>query len=312
MGCKKSPRVVLCAYSEVGAVCLETLLRLKANVAGVFTYKDNPEENVWFRSVEKIAAKARIPIYTPEGFETPEERERLLALRPDLLLSCYYRHLLPKILLEAPSLGAYNMHGSLLPRYRGRACINWAILKGETEAGVTLHVMTEAPDKGDIVGQEKVPLPRYYTALDLSMDCAAAAGRLLRRSWKPLLSGNPPRIPQDQSRASYFGGRKPEDGRIHWKASAEEIYNLVRGVTRPWPGAFTTWKGKKLFLWWGYPRPEKTSASPGEILSLNPLEIATGEGIFVAETLQMEGGPERTAISWGEGERIAPGQKLGE
>ena len=311
MSSKRSPRVVLCAYSEVGAVCLETLLRLKANIAGIYTYRDDPKENVWFRSVEAMAKKARIPVHIPEGFENPRDVEELLKLKPELLLSCYYRHLLPPPLLEAPSLGAWNMHGSLLPKYRGRACINWALLKGETETGVTLHAMTEAPDKGDILGQEIVPIPRHYTALDLSRDCAAAAGRLLRRSWKPLLSGNPPRTPQDQSRASYFGGRKPEDGRIDWKASAEEIYNLLRAVTRPWPGAFTFREGKKVFLWWGYPRPEETSGSPGEILSLDPLEIATGKGILVAETLQTEGGPEQTGVAWGKTEKISSGQKLG-
>jgi methionyl-tRNA formyltransferase len=308
---KKNPRVVLCAYSEVGAVCLETLLRLKTNLAGVFTYADDPEENTWFRSVGGIATKVRIPVYTPEGFENPEDQNILLNLKPDLLLSCYYRHLLPRELLEAPSLGAWNMHGSLLPKYRGRACINWALLKGETETGVTLHAMTEKPDQGDILGQERVPIPRHYTALDLSLDCAAAAGRLLRRSWKDLLSGNPPRMPQDLSQGSSFGGRKPEDGRIDWNASAEEIYNLVRAVTRPWPGAFTTWKGEKLFVWWGYPRPEKTTGSPGEILSLDPLEIATGEGVFVIETVQPQGGAEQTGKAWGKDKKIPSPDRLG-
>jgi methionyl-tRNA formyltransferase len=307
---KGSPRVVLCAYSEVGAVCLETLQRLRANLVGVFTYRDNPKEQAWFRSVEDLAAKARIPVYTPEGFEDPREIEKLLTLQPDILFSCYYRHLLPQILLEAPPLGAWNMHGSLLPKYRGRACINWALIKGETETGVSLHAMTEKPDQGDIVDQERVLIPRHYTALDLSLDCASAAGRVLRRSWKNLLSGNPPRTPQNPSQASYFGGRRPEDGRIDWQAPAEEIYNLVRAVTRPWPGAFTTWKGKKLFLWWGYPRKEASSGTPGEILSLDPLEIATGEGIFVAETLQSQDGPEQTAKAWGESQKLECGSIL--
>ena len=307
---KKNPRVVLCAYSEVGAVCLETLLRLKANLVGVFTYADDPEENTWFRSVETIAKKAQIPVYTPEGFDNPEDCRRLLELKPDLLLSCYYRHLLPKELLEAPSLGAWNMHGSLLPKYRGRACINWALLKGEIETGVTLHAMTEKPDQGDILGQERVPIPRYYTGLDLSLGCAAAAGRLLRRSWKSLLSGNPSCTPQDLGQASYFGGRKPEDGRIDWSASAEEIYNLVRAVTQPWPGAFTTWGEKKLFIWWGYPRPEKATGAPGEIFSLDPLEITTGEGVFVIETVQPQGGAEQTAKAWVKNQNIACGSIL--
>ena len=147
--------------------------------------------------------------------------------------------MLPMPLLRKARLGAWNMHGSLLPKFRGRAPLNWAILKGETETGVTLHEMTEKPDAGRIVDQQAVPIGPDETAVEVFHKMTEAADKVLRRSIKDLVSGNPKFRPNDLSRGSYFGRRRPEDGRIDWSKSAKEIHDLVRAVAPPFPGAFT-------------------------------------------------------------------------
>ena len=147
------------------------------------------------------------------------------------------------------------MHGSLLPAFRGRSPVNWAILQGATETGASLHYMTEKPDAGDLVDQERVPIGPEDDALIVSRRVADAAAMVLARSLPRLKAGDAPRIPLDLSKGSYFGGRKPEDGLIDWTRSAKEIHDLVRAVTKPWPGAFTDVFGKKVTIW-------KTRLSP--------------------------------------------------
>ena len=147
--------------------------------------------------------------------------------------------MLPMPLLRKARLGAWNMHGSLLPKFRGRAPLNWAILKGETETGVTLHEMVEKPDAGRIVDQQAVPIGPDENAVEVFHKMTEAADKVLRRSIKDLVSGNPKFRPNDLSRGSYFGRRRPEDGRIDWSKSAKEIHDLVRAVAPPFPGAFT-------------------------------------------------------------------------
>jgi methionyl-tRNA formyltransferase len=196
--------------------------------------------------------------------------------------------------LNIPRLGAFNMHGSLLPRYRGRVPINWAVLHGEKETGVTLHHMVKRADAGDIVDQETVPIGPEDTAQDVFRKAVKAASLVLERQLDGLLQGTAPRRKQDESRATYFGGRKPEDGRIDWTQSAERIYNLIRAVTHPYPGAFTTAGGEKLFVWRA--RPVKgTEEKPGQVVSLNPLRIATGSGSIEILTLQWSGKSEEDA-----------------
>ncbi len=219
-------------------------------------------------------------------------------LRPDFLFSVYYRHMLKRPLLDLPRLGALNLHGSLLPKYRGRVPVNWVLVNGETETGVTLHYMEEKADRGDIVAQKPVPITPEDTAFTLFAKMTAAAESLMRETYPLLRAGRAPRKPQDHSQASYFGGRRPEDGRIDWRKSALEIYNLVRAVTHPYPGAFTTLDGRKLFIWWGRalasppslgqpPAGEVAAALPGE-----GLLGAAGEGHFLVERAQFEGEPE--------------------
>ncbi len=271
------PSILVFAYSDVGYECLDFLIENDEYILAVITHEDDPDEETWFRSVSSLAEQNEIPVHTPASVNSPGWIQRIRSWQPDLIFSFYYRRLIDEEILAVPRLGAYNMHGSLLPKYRGRAPINWAVLHGETESGVTLHRMIARADAGDIVDQEKVPIGPDETAHDVMQKCTAAARTVLSRSIEAIESGSPPLWPQDESQATTFGGRTPEDGRIDWTRSAQEIYNLVRAVTQPYPGAFTELNGKRLFVWWAKPLPA-AEGEPGRILSFDPLVVATGSG----------------------------------
>jgi methionyl-tRNA formyltransferase len=271
------PAILVFAYHDVGYECLDALIQNDEYVLAVITHKDDPEEEIWFRSVAGLAKKYGIPFHTPASVNSPDWIERIRSWAPDLILSFYYRDMIREEILAIPRLGAFNMHGSLLPRYRGRAPINWAVLRGEKETGVTLHHMVKSADAGDIVDQERVPIGPEDTARDVFEKCTKAARLVLERQIDALTAGTAPRRKQDESQATTFGGRKPGDGRIDWTAGAETIYNLIRAVTRPYPGAFTFADGKKLFIWWAKPIPGEGGA-PGQVLSVDPLLVATGSG----------------------------------
>ena len=237
-------RAVVFAYHNVGVRCLSVLLAHNVEIALVVTHRNQPGENIWFDSVEHLARLHAIPVATPEDPNTPEFRTRLATLVPDFLFSFYYRLMLKPELLALAKAGALNLHGSLLPRYRGRVPVNWAVIRGERETGATLHYMVEKPDAGDIVSQQAVPILPDDTALEVFNKVVVAAEVALDRALPDLLAGRAPRQPQDLSQGSYFGGRRPEDGRIDWRQGAVEIHNLVRGVAPPYPGAFTQAQGK--------------------------------------------------------------------
>ena len=237
---------VVFAYHNVGVRCLSVLLAHGVDVALVVTHRDNPKENIWFASVAELAALHGIPVITPDNPNTPEVVEQIRALQPDFFFSFYYREMLKRELLEIPKRGALNMHGSLLPKYRGRVPVNWAIIKGETEAGSTLHYMTEKPDNGDIVAQQAVPILPNDTALEVFQKVTVAAEMALNNCLPDLLTGRAQAAKQDLSQGAYFGGRKAEDGIIDWSKSAQEIHNLVRAVAPPYPGATTQLLGKPM------------------------------------------------------------------
>ena len=214
-------RVIFMGYSNIGHICLEVLIELcrqfHDDIVAVVTHEDNPREQIWFKSVQELALAHNLPVYTPEDPNEPAFVEFLRSLDPDLLFSCYYRLMLKPPILDIPTMGALNLHGSLLPRYRGRCPVNWVLVHGEPLTGVTLHYMEAKPDCGDMVAQAQVPITPEDTALTLSDKLTAAAGQLMRQTYPLLRMDLAPRIRQDQSRASYFGGRSPEDGRIDWQ-----------------------------------------------------------------------------------------------
>ncbi len=240
---------VVFAYHNVGVRCLQVLLAQGVDVRLVVTHEDSAGETIWFASVRSLAEELGLPVITPDDPNTDDVAQRVRAARPDFLFSFYYRHMLKLPLLQIPSRGAYNMHGSLLPKYRGRAPVNWAIINGATGTGATLHVMAEKPDAGAIVDQVAVPILPNDTAREVFDKVVVAAEMTLHRCLPALLDDSATLMPQDLSQGSYFGGRKAEDGRIDWTLPAHDIHNLVRGVTRPYPGAFSDTAKGRLMLW---------------------------------------------------------------
>lgn len=274
-------RVLFFGYSEVGYEALSLLFERGDNVVALITHEDNPHEKIWFKTPAVAARERGLPVFTPESVNTPEWRERIAALQPDLILSVYYRHMIGTKILALPRLGAWNVHGSLLPNYRGRAPINWAVLHGEPRIGMTLHRMVKSADAGAIVDREGVDIGPRDTAEQAFRKVLPCARRVLARQMDALLAGRAIETPQDDARATYFGGRKPEDGRIAWTQTSRQIFNLIRAVTDPYPGAFADVNGVRLMVWWAEPDSPATQGkrgTPGEVLSVSPLVVATGDG----------------------------------
>lgn len=238
-------RAIVFAYHNVGVRCLSVLLAHGVDVVRVVTHQDSPNETIWFDSVAELAARHGIPVITPDEPNDPSVVAELTALQPDFVFSFYYRLMLKAPLLALPRQGAWNMHGSLLPKYRGRVPVNWAIIHGERETGATLHRMLEKPDAGDIVAQQAVPILPDDTAFEVFNKVTLAAEMALDRALPDLLAGRAAATPQDLAAGSYFGGRKAEDGRIDWTRPAAEVHNLIRAVAPPYPGAYSdTPKGR--------------------------------------------------------------------
>jgi methionyl-tRNA formyltransferase len=233
-------RAVVFAYHNVGARCLRVLLAGGVDVPLVVTHDDDPAETRWFERVADVAHDLSLPCVAPADVNAPDVVRRVAALAPDFVFSFYFRQMLGPPILAAAGRGALNLHGSLLPHYRGRAPINWAILRGERRTGATLHHMAAKPDAGDIVAQQAVPILPDDTARDVFDKVTVAAEICLDGVLPALIAGTAPRRPNDIARGSYFGGRTPEDGRIDWRKPAVEIHNLVRAVAPPYPGALTS------------------------------------------------------------------------
>ncbi len=239
-------RAVVFAYSEVGVRCVQALLAQGVEIPLLFTHVDDPGEHQWFGSVRQMAEAHGVKVVAPDNPNTPEWIAAGQAASPDFLFSFYYRYMLDKAWLNVPRHGALNMHGSLLPKYRGRAPVHWAILNGESATGASLHYMLEKPDAGALVDQESVPILANDTALDVSLKVAAAAEQVLKRSLPALAAGKALARPLDLAAGSYFGRRAPQDGRIDWRRSARAVHDLVRAVAPPFPGAFTEVNGCRL------------------------------------------------------------------
>ncbi len=241
-------RAVVFAYHDVGVRCLKTLISAGLDIPLVVTVADDPQESQWFASVAATAADYGLAVILPADANTPSVEAAVAAAQPDFIFSFYYRSLLKAPVLNAARQGALNMHGSLLPKYRGRAPVNWAILNGERETGATLHHMLDRADAGDIVDQLAVPILADDDAREVFNKVTTAAEIILARSLPLLIAGNEPRIKQPLEAGRYFGRRRPEDGRIDWRLPARDIHNLVRAVAPPFPGAFTNVDGKRWLI----------------------------------------------------------------
>jgi methionyl-tRNA formyltransferase len=232
-------RAVVFAYHNVGARCLRVLRAHAIDVPLVVTHADDPAEEQWFERVADVADDLGLAWIAPADANASGVVARVAALAPDFLFSFYYRRMLQPSLIALARRGALNLHGSLLPHYRGRAPVNWAVLRGERRTGATLHYMVDKPDAGDIVAQQAVPILPDDTARDVSDKVTVAAEICLDAALPALVAGTAPRLPNDIACGSYFGGRVPEDGRIDWSMHARRIHDLVRAVAPPYPGALT-------------------------------------------------------------------------
>ena len=231
-------RAVVFAYHDIGVRCLETLLELGIDICLVVTHEDSESEQIWFESVEEIARKNNIEVIKPGDANAPGVVKQVAGFQPDYIFSFYYRQMLGQSLLDIPVSGAFNLHGSLLPAYRGRVPVNWAIILGEKECGVSLHRMEIKPDAGNLLARAAVSILKNDTAYDVFQKLKCASENLLLEVVPEMLADRVFETPLNLEDGSYYSGRKPEDGRINWRMPAADIHNLIRAVAPPYPGAF--------------------------------------------------------------------------
>ncbi|MDA8163322.1 MAG: formyltransferase [Desulfobacteraceae bacterium] len=292
--------IILFGYHNMGCAALRALNELGVPVSAVITHKDDPDENMWFASLGDMAKSLGIKVYYPDDVNKPEWVGLIRSFAPDVILSCYFRHMIKEDILNIPKIAALNLHGSLLPKYRGRCPVNWQIIHGETKGGVTLHHMVKKADAGDIVAQREVEISDTDTALSLFKKMEDAAYGLLKESIPKVLEGTAPRIPQDHSLATYFGGRRPDDGIINWDLSAVQIYNLIRAVTWPYPGAFSYLGGKKLIIWQAEPMNDKGLGLATGMIGIQDgqMLVQTGKGLIRLAKIGWEGTPYENAVCY--------------
>ncbi len=283
-------KTVVFAYHDMGCTGIQSLLEAGYEITAIFTHADNSGENHFFKSVARLAAEQEIPVYAPDDVNHPLWVDRIRAMEPEVIFSFYYRNLLCNEILSLPPKGAFNLHGSLLPKYRGRAPLNWVLVNGEKETGVTLHRMTNRADAGDIVAQQTVAIADSDVALSLHHKLCAASQTLLGDALPKIRSGQTQERAQDDTQATYVGRRTPEDGRLTWEKPAQELHNLVRAVSAPWPGAFGHVGTNKFIVWKSRVRTDLAAAKPGTVLSVAPLVVACGEGALEIVTGQSANG----------------------
>ncbi|MDM9616367.1 bifunctional UDP-4-amino-4-deoxy-L-arabinose formyltransferase/UDP-glucuronic acid oxidase ArnA [Kosakonia cowanii] len=283
-------KAVVFAYHDMGCVGVQALLDAGFDIAAIFTHADNAQENAFFSSVARLAAERGIPVYAPDDVNHPLWVDRIAEMKPDVIFSFYYRNLLGEAILNNARIGAFNLHGSLLPAYRGRAPLNWVLVNGETQTGVTLHRMISRADAGAIIAQQAVEIADADDALSLHRKLTESAKHLLEGALPTLKSGTFSETAQDESKASYVGRRTPEDGRLEWEKPAQTLHNLVRAVSDPWPGAFSFVGTHKFIVWKSRVRSDVAPARAGTVISVSPLIIACGEGALEVMTGQTEKG----------------------
>jgi methionyl-tRNA formyltransferase len=235
---------VVFGYGDVGIRCTATLLAHGIDVKLVASHADDPNETQWYGSLARFAAEHDLPLHLSDDAQDAGLLARVQAIQPDFIFSFYYRRMIPLAVLDCARRGALNMHGSLLPQFRGRAPVNWAVLKGATETGASLHCMTAKPDAGKLVDQMAVPILLDDTAYDVFRKVCSAAEFVLHRSLPGIVAGTAPALEQDLKSGAYYGARRPEDGEIDWSRPAIEVHNLVRAVAPPFPAARTSIGGR--------------------------------------------------------------------
>ncbi|MBP2154635.1 bifunctional UDP-4-amino-4-deoxy-L-arabinose formyltransferase/UDP-glucuronic acid oxidase ArnA [Erwinia rhapontici] len=283
-------KAVVFAYHDMGCTGIRALAEAGFDICAIFTHADHPGENHFFGSVARTAAQLGVPVYAPEEVNHPLWIDRIREMKPDVIFSFHYRQMLSDEILACAPVGAFNLHASLLPKYRGRAPLNWVLVNGEEETGVTLHRMVKRADAGAIIACEKVAIAAEDTALTLHYKVCESAKQLLMRSLPDILRGSFIAVEQDERKATYVGRRTPEDGRIDWQQPVQRTHNLVRAVTDPWPGAFSYVGAAKFIIWQSKICHNWPVTKPGTVLSVSPFVVACAEGALEVVTGQSESG----------------------
>jgi methionyl-tRNA formyltransferase len=289
------------------------LLDAQEQIIGVVTQPDRPKGRHLHTAsspVKELADKYKIPVETPEKVKDPIFIEKIKSLSPDLIVVVAYGKILPKELLAIPKYGAINVHASLLPKYRGAAPVQWAILKGEAETGITVMQISETLDTGDIILQENVLIEPADTSETLLDKIFSVGAQTLLAAIDQIKKGTAKRIPQKEADATYAALITKESGEIDWKKSAIEINNRIRALI-PWPIAHTFFKKKMLRIWKAEPVSVPGKFQPGEIVGAKDnLIIACGSGGILIREVQLEGGRKMNAQEFGRGHRLAIGESL--
>jgi methionyl-tRNA formyltransferase len=309
-------RLVFMGTPDFAVASLEALLRSEDSVVGVVTQPDRPKgrgEILAPSPVKLLAQQAQIPLLQPLKMKDLEFLQTLAGWKPDLIVVAAFGRILPPVILSLPPLGCINVHGSLLPKYRGAGPIQWAIVNGETETGITTMLMDEGMDTGAMLLQEAIPIMPDDTTGTLSPRLAELGGRLLVETITRLKAGTLMPRPQDASRATLAPLLKKEDGVIDWALPAAVLANRVRGLS-PWPGAYTTMAGgRRLTIWRALALPSPVTKPPGIVVAVTTeaIHVATGEGVLAVTELQAANSRRMAVSQYLAGHPVAVGDRLG-
>lgn len=310
-------RIVFCGTPAIAVPSLERLIaQSDIRVEGVITQPDRPRgrNQELAQSPVKVAALAAgIEVYQPDKVRTPEAQSYLERIRPDCVVIIAYGQIIPARLIAIPRLGWINVHASLLPKYRGAAPINWAIINGESVTGLTTMQIDAGLDTGPALLRTELAIRPDETAPELTARMGEASAPLIVETLRRLDHGDINAVPQDNSQATLAQPLKKEDGLLDWSASAAQIYNRIRGL-QPWPGAYTRFREKTCQIW-GRPvadgRAEAGAAPPGTIrLEKNDIIVTCGHGALVLEFAQVEGRKRVTGREFANGARLAPNERF--
>jgi len=308
-------RIVFMGTPDFAVPSLEALLKSGDDVVGVVTQPDRPKgrgQSLTPSPVKLLAQREHISLLQPTKMKDPDFLATLTAWKPDLIAVAAFGRILPPTILSLPPKGCINVHASLLPKYRGAGPIQWAIINGETETGITTMLMDEGMDTGAILLQEKIHIEPDDTAGSLSPRLALLGGRLLVETLKLLKAGTLVPRAQDHAQATVAPLLKKEDGVIDWRLPAAVVANRIRGLT-PWPGAYTFLGEDRLTLYRAVALAERTAESPGRITAVtkDAIHVATGEGVLAVKELQPANSRRMTVAQYLAGHpSIGPGLQL--
>lgn len=306
-------RVLLIGRDSFGKDCLKALLEQGEDILGVITVPDRAGQ-AKPNPTKEFATEAAIPLLLPSSLKDPKVTDWVKSRLPELIVLAFVTQIIPKGIIDIPKYKAINYHPSLLPRYRGGSAINWAIINGETETGVTIHYIDAGIDTGDIIIQERVPIYPEDTLASLYFERLYPLGvRMIAETVRMIGEGKAPRIKQDNSLASYQPVIQEKHVIIDFGRSAQNVHNLIRG-SNPNPGATTYLRGKKIKIWSSQIIVENFKQSrPGEILQIVPqgIIIASADGCIIAEKLQIEGGKKISAVDFVNATGIILGEIIG-